>query len=154
VQNIMVFRFANGLFEPIWNRRYVDHVQMLVAETVGVEDRGNYYETAGVLRDMIQNHISRCSRSSRWSRRVVRPGRRTGREGEGAEVHPAHGAGGDPHPHGPRAVRRGHAGGKKLAGYRTETKVSPTSGTETYAALKLFIENWRWAGIAVLYPLG
>src|SRR5262249_57928859 len=57
VQNIMVFRFANGMFEPVWDRRYVDHVQIMVAETVGVEDRGNYYETAGVVRDMVQNHM-------------------------------------------------------------------------------------------------
>jgi len=148
VQNIMVFRFANGLFEPIWNRRYVDHVQMLVAETVGVEDRGNYYETSGVLRDMIQNHMFQVlaliamEPPASFDPDAVRDEKvkvlKSIRPMMPEEVltHTVRGQYGE-----------GTLAGKKLAGYRTESKVSPTSGTETYAALKLFVENWRWAGI-------
>jgi glucose-6-phosphate 1-dehydrogenase len=148
VQNIMVFRFANGLFEPIWNRRYVDHVQMLVGETVGVEDRGNYYETAGVLRDMIQNHMFQllaliameppasfdpdAVRDEKVkvlkSIRPMRP--------EDVLTHTVRGQYGE-----------GTLGGQKVPGYRAEPKVSPTSPTETYAGLKLHVENWRWAGV-------
>ncbi|MGH7353342.1 MAG: glucose-6-phosphate dehydrogenase [Candidatus Rokuibacteriota bacterium] len=148
VQNIMVFRFANAVFEPIWNRRYVDHVQMLVAETVGVEDRGNYYETAGVLRDMIQNHMFQVlaliamEPPASFDPDAVRDEKvkvlKSIRPMTPEEVLQ-------------RTVRgqygEGTLAGKKVHGYRTEGKVSPTSGTETYAALKLFVENWRWAGI-------
>jgi glucose-6-phosphate 1-dehydrogenase len=148
VQNIMVFRFANGLFEPIWNRRYVDHVELMVAETVGVEDRGNYYETAGVLRDMIQNHmfqllalvameppISFEADAVRDEKvkvlRAIRP-----MQPEEVLRNTVRGQYGD-----------GYAGGTKAAGYRSEPKVSPTSAIETYAAMRLYVENWRWAGI-------
>jgi len=148
VQNIMVFRFANGLFEPIWNRRYVDHVQLKVAETVGVEDRGNYYETAGVLRDMIQNHmfqllalvameppISFEADAVRDERakvlRAIRP-----MQPEEVLKNTVRGQYGE-----------GYVGGKKAVGYRSEPKVSPTSAIETYAAMKLYVENWRWAGV-------
>jgi len=148
VQNILVFRFANGLFEPIWDRRYVDHVQVMVAETVGVEDRGNYYETAGVLRDMIQNHIFQLlalvameppisfdADAVRDEKvkvlRAIRPMRFE-------EI-----------PH--RTVRgqygAGEIGGQRVPGYREEPKVAPTSTVETFGAVKLFVENWRWAGV-------
>src|SRR5215470_945211 len=148
VQNIMVFRFVNGLFEPIWNRTYVDHVQLMVAETVGVEDRGNYYETAGVLRDMIQNHMfqllalvameppSSFEADAVRDEKVkvlksVRP-----MEPEGVLRRTVRGQ------YGPGVID-----GKPVAGYRTEPKVSPTSATETFAAVKLDVENWRWAGV-------
>ena len=148
VQNLLVFRFANGLFEPIWNRRYVAQVQMLVAETVGVEERGNYYETAGVLRDMIQNHMFQllaliameppasfdpdAVRDEKVKvLKSIRP-----MPPEQVLAHTVRGQYG-----------AGALGGRRVPAYRAEPKVSPTSTTETYAALKLHVENWRWAGV-------
>jgi glucose-6-phosphate 1-dehydrogenase len=148
VQNIMVFRFANGLFEPIWNRRYIDHVQIKVAETVGAEDRGNYYDKAGVLRDMIQNHMFQVldlvamEPPSSFAADAVRD--------EKVKVLKSI------RPMLPEQVLRdtvrgqygpGEINEQRVPGYRQEPKVSPTSNTETYAAVKLQVENWRWAGV-------
>ncbi len=148
VQNIMVFRFANGLFEPIWNRRYIDHVQLTVAETVGVEDRGPYYETAGVLRDMIQNHMFQLlalvamEPPGSFDADAVRDEKVKVLK----SIRPL-----SPEAVLQRTVRgqydKGVVGGKPAPGYRSEWKVAPNSATETYAALKLDVENWRWAGV-------
>jgi len=148
VQNIMVFRFANGLFEPVWNRRYIDHVQIAVAETVGVEDRGNYYDTAGVLRDMIQNHMFQL-----LALVAMEPPSSFGadavRDEKGKVLRSIR-------PMTPEDVLRrtvrgqygpGEVDGEAVPGYREEPKVSPTSATETFAAVKLDVENWRWAGV-------
>jgi glucose-6-phosphate 1-dehydrogenase len=145
VQNILAFRFSNGIFEPVWNRNYVDHVQITAAETVGVEQRGGYYESAGTLRDMIPNHLFQllCLTAMEppvsFEANIVRD--------EQAKILKAIQPFDDRDVL-TRAVRGqygpGHAG---FAGYRQEPKVSPTSRTETYVALKLFIDNWRWADV-------
>jgi len=148
VQNVNVFRFANGMFEPIWNRRYVDHVQLTVAEELGVEGRGGYYDKTGVLRDMIQNHMFQLltliamEPPSTLAAEAVRNEKvkvlQAIRLLEGEEVLA-------------KTVRgqygAGVIDGKKVPAYRNEPNVSPTSRTETYAALKLAVENWRWAGV-------
>ena len=148
VQNLLVFRFANGIFEPIWNRQYIDHVQITNAEAIGVEDRGGYYETAGVLRDMIQNHVfqvlslvameppaSLSANSVRDEKikamQAVRPIPR-----DKVDEFVVRGQ------YGPGSV-----GGKPAKGYREEKDVNPESSTDTYAAVKLFFDNWRWAGV-------
>ena len=148
VQNILVFRFANGIFEPIWNRRYIDHVQITVAEELGVEERGGYYEGAGALRDMFPNHlfqllaltameppISFAAEAVRDEKvkvlHAIKP--ITGEEVLTSAVRGQYGEGTGPE--------------GRLGGYRAEPKVRPDSTTETYAAVKLLIDSWRWAGV-------
>ncbi len=148
VQNLMVFRFGNGMFEPIWNRNYIDHVQITVAEELGVESRGGYYDTAGALRDMVPNHIAPAGEpGGDGAANLVQRGRRPGREGEAARLHrPAH-AGGRAAPGGARPVRPGRGRRSEGPGYRQEPNVAPDSNTETFVALRLMVDNWRWAGV-------
>ena len=148
VQNMLAFRFANAMFEPIWDARYVDHVQITVAETVGVEHRGGYYESAGALRDMVQNHLLQllCLVAMEppvaFQADEVRNKKvdvlRAVRPIEPGRVHQV-------------AVRgqygSGYLGGEQVPAYRKEPYVDPHSATETYAALKLEVDNWRWHGV-------
>jgi glucose-6-phosphate 1-dehydrogenase len=148
VQNILVLRFANGIFEPLWNQNYVDHVQITVAEDIGVGTRGDYFDAAGILRDMVENHMLQLlcltameppvafdADAVRGEKvkvlRALRP-----LVGEAVATHTARGQ------YGP-----GWAQGEHVAGYREAPDVAPDSQTETYVALKVFVDNWRWAGV-------
>jgi len=148
VQNLLVFRFANGIFEPIWNRRYVDCVQITAAETLGVENRASYYEEAGALRDMVQNHMLQLLTMTAMEPPVSFDADtvRTEKLKVLQAIRPLCG---EDAPH--CAVRgqygAGSVDGKKVVGYRQEPGVNPGSNTETFAAIKLHIESWRWAGV-------
>jgi len=148
VQNIMALRFANGIFEPLWNRRYIDHVQITVAETVGVEGRGGYFDHAGTLRDMTPNHVMQLitliameppasfSPDAVHDEQVKVLHSIPHLSEEDAAVNAVRGQ------YGP-----GKEDGKDVPGYRQEKSVRPDSPTETYAAIKLAIDNWRWADV-------
>jgi glucose-6-phosphate 1-dehydrogenase len=148
VQNLMVLRFANGIFEPFWNRQYIDHIQFTVAESIGVEKRGNYFETSGMTRDIIQNHMLQLvslvamEPPSAFEANAVRDEKvkvlRALRELPKSAMDEV-------------AVRgqytEGSVLGEDAKGYREEEKVDPQSNVETYSALKVFIDNWRWADV-------
>ena len=146
VQNLMVFRFANSIFEPVWNRAYIDHVQITAAETVGVEHRGGYYETSGALRDMVPNHLNQLLTLT-----AMEPPVSFGADsvrGKQTEVLQA------VQPFQLEDVLtkavRGQYGASKdgaMAAYRAEPGVAPDSNTETFVAMKLAIDNWRWADV-------
>lgn len=151
VQNVLIFRFANGLFEHVWNRNYIDHIQITAAESIGIEGRGPFYEKAGTLRDVVQNHVMelisyvtmeppvsfedqevRIEQRKVWKAMKAVPITDTVRGQYGPGV----------------------VDGKAVKGYREEDRVNPKSQTETYVAMKLEIENWRWAGVPVYVRAG
>jgi glucose-6-phosphate 1-dehydrogenase len=148
VQNIMVLRFANGVFEPIWNRDHIDHVQITVAETVGVERRAKFYEATGALRDMVPNHVFQL-----LSLTAMEPPNSFDADAVRTEKHKVLEA---LHPLGDEEVRRNTVRGQYGAGqivgqpaqaYREEPGVAADSKTETYVSMRLGIDNWRWAGV-------
>ena len=154
-QNILVLRFANAIFEPLWNTRYIDQIQITAAETLGVENRGGYYETAGALRDMVQNHLLqllclvgmdpptdlRADSIRDEKLKVVRSLRRF--KAEEVRTHVVRGQYG-----------AGTINGKPVPAYRNEERVDPNSQTETYVALRMWLDNWRWADVPIYMRVG
>ena len=148
VQNILALRFANGIFEPIWNRRYIDHVQISVGETVGVEGRGGYYENSGALRDMMPNHIMQLISLTAMEPPISFEADAV-RDEQAKVLHAIQ------PPTGEEVLTKtirgqygdGESGGQRVPGYRNEPSVAPDSRTETFVAMKLAIDNWRWAGV-------
>ncbi len=148
VQNMLAFRFANGMFEPLWNRNYIDHVQITAAEDIGIGGRAGYYDQAGALRDLIQNHMLQllCHVA------MEPPGSFTAEDVRNEKVKVLHAIAAPTARDIPEMAARaqyaaGHSGGEDVPGYLEEEGVPSDSITETYAALRLEVDNWRWAGV-------
>lgn len=155
VQNLLAFRFGNGIFEPIWNRNYIQHIQLTVAESVGVEKRGDYYDKSGALRDMFQNHIMQilsylCMEApSSFEAETIRNCKVevlksiTPMKDEEVKRHVVRGQ-----------YDAGEVAGIATQPYRNEPDVNKNSNTETFAAIRLFIDNWRWSGVPIYIRTG
>jgi glucose-6-phosphate 1-dehydrogenase len=155
VQNILVFRFSNGIFEPIWNRRYIDHIQITVAETVGVEKRGGYFDTAGTLRDMVPNHLLQLV-SLTTMEPPISFNSGSLHDEQAKILHAIQPFSEEDVLH---CAVRGQYGagtikGEKVPAYRTEEDVPKDSKTETFVALRLMIDNWRWASVPIYIRTG
>ncbi len=155
VQNVLVFRFANVMLEPLWNRNYIDHIQITHSESIGIDSRGDYYNSAGALRDMLQSHllqlltlvtmeppVSMDAESLRDEKvKVLKSIRPIPKEAVHAQAFRGQYA-------------KGHIDGEKVNGYLEETHIPPNSTTETYASMKLYIDNWRWRGVPIYMRTG
>jgi len=151
VQNLLALRFANGIFEPVWNRQFIDHVQITVAESIGIEGRAAFYERAGAIRDIFQNHLLQLLAITA----MEPPSDFTADSVRNEKVKVLHSL----HTPDPKSVVRGQYGrgfveGVEVPGYREEEGVAPDSTTETFVAAKLFVDNWRWADTPFYVRMG
>jgi glucose-6-phosphate 1-dehydrogenase len=151
VQNMLALRFSNGIFEPIWNRQFIDHVQITVAESIGIEGRAGYYEQAGAIRDIFQNHLLQLLAITA----MEPPIDFTAESVRNEKVKVLRSL----HTPGPKSVARGQYGrgfveGEEVVGYREEEDVAPDSTTDTYVAAKLYVDNWRWADTPFYVRMG
>jgi glucose-6-phosphate 1-dehydrogenase len=141
VQNVLAFRFANGMFEPIWNRRYIDHVQITVAESIGIEGRGSFYEQTGAIRDIVSTHLFQVMTFVAMEPPVAFEPDRL--RDETVKVLRA-----------TQACRPEHVVRGQYRGYREEEGVAPDSSVETFSAMQLHVDNWRWAGVPFFLRTG